>query len=150
MRQTRILLFMALLISVITACSNKAQVQNNELFKHFSGELLSVVNQKDSKYSHNLGILYTVTIINTSPSMKEEYKEYNESNQTDAEFVVITDRTRIFRKIKDSTKQLITPEELELAKGNEMLSKGPKIEYWIRPMNKHLNDLEAIEITVMN
>lgn len=151
MKQKRIFIFLiTFLFFAITACSNKTEVQLDEFFTQFKGELLSVVNQKDSKYSKDLGILYTVTIINPSPTMKEGYVEYNESNQTDSEFIVITDRTKIFRKVDDRTKQLITAEELQLAKGKDILSKGPEIEYWIRPMNDHRNNLEAIEVIVLN
>lgn len=140
--QKRIYVLLILMfVFVLTSCSNKPKVHYDEYFQEFNGKLLSVVNQKDNKYNKDLGVLYTVTVSNTTPSMKEQFKEYNVSNQANDDLFAITNRTIIFKQVNQTTKQLISAEELEL-------NRGHRIQCWIQPMTNHPYNLEAIEVMV--
>ncbi|ANY75271.1 hypothetical protein BBD41_23330 [Paenibacillus ihbetae] len=102
-----------------------------------------MVNQENNKASKESGVTHTVTLVNASPTPKDYFDEYKQSNRTTVEIISITKRTRIFRMVDGDRKQLIDAGELE---GNI----GNKIEFWVQPIKGHLHELEAIDITVLD
>ncbi|WP_127490696.1 hypothetical protein [Paenibacillus glycanilyticus] len=106
----------------------------NNKFTKFTGELLSVVKQKDSSF--------TVTVIKAYPST-ENFKEYREFNLISGDFFYITKRTIIYKKNKEDEKEIINAIELEK-------NRGKQIEFWINEMPDQKYQLEEIEVTILN
>lgn len=130
-----------LITLIISGCSKAEVNMQDEFFDHYSGELFSIVNQEKSKDLKNMGILYMVTLLDTEPSMREQYKTYNESNQASGDIIIVSQRTKIFKVINQNRKQLMNIDEL-------INNKGKKIEYWVQPLVEHPEWLEAIEINI--
>lgn len=137
-----VLIGSVLLAIIVSGCSGQKE-DKEEFFQKFSGEILSVVNQEKNKASKESGVTHTVTLVNASPTPKDYFDEYKQSNRTTVEIISITKRTRIFRMVDDDRKQLIDAGELESNIGN-------KIELWVQPIKGHLHELEAIDITVLD
>jgi hypothetical protein len=134
---------MVILLStlIFSGCTKDEVNIQDEYFDQYSGELFSIVNQEENKYFSELGILYTVSLINVEPSMRDSYIAYNESNQTIEEMIIVSDRTKVFRMIDQNRKQLIQNEEVKHYMGK-------KIEYWVQPLKEHPEWLEAIELNI--
>jgi len=128
---------------LVSGCSGQKE-DKEEFFQKFSGELLSVVNQEKNKASKESGVTHTVALVNASPTPKDYFDEYKQSNHTTVEIISITKRTRIYRMVDGDRKQLISAGELE---SNNI---GNKVEFWVQPIKGHLHELEAIDITVLD
>ncbi len=142
LRSVRSLFAIILLLVILSGCTANDEVYSGN-FEKFTGELITVVNQKGNKYSKEVGILYTVTVVNAPSSMRDKFNDYSASNGTNEDFFVITKRTRIFKEVDSERRQLISAEEFEL-------NRGQNIEFWIQPIKGNLHELEAIEIIVLN
>lgn len=122
-------------------CAKSEVIPHDEHFYRFTGDLMSVVESKNNSFNE-LGILSIVTVSKSIPTL-DQFKDYKMYNGAPEDFINITKRTVIYRRIDDQHKQLINPVELELHRGKQ-------IEYWVKPLNNHTELLEAIEITLLN
>ena len=130
---------------IISGCSGvvlKDELNvTDEYFEHFNGELFSVIKHEEDKKQNIFKNYYTVTLVNSDASMRERYMPYNESNQTNEDIIVVSDRTKIFGMVDENRKKLINKDKL-------IEYKGKRIDYWIQPLKGHPEWLEAIEINI--
>lgn len=128
-------------IFLLVGCSSSDEVQpENVKYYHFIAEVDSITDQTRNNTEKNLfKIDYTLNIKNFNPT-EQAFKEYNDSykgQSQEIKQIQITNQTRIYIVDRESNKTSSQPSEL---------TKGDKIEFWVRPYPSAKILLEAIEI----
>lgn len=132
------------IIYLLVGCSSSDQDQPvNEKYYHFTSEVDALTDQtKNRTEKDSFKINYSLSIKNFNPT-DEAFKEFNESYKGQSQEIrqiQITDQTRIYIVDSQSNKISTLPSEL---------TKGDKIEFWVRPYPSVESLLEAEEINIL-
>jgi hypothetical protein len=132
------------IIYFLVGCSNSVDVQPvNEKYYHFIAEVDGVTDQvKNNTKKETFKINYTLNIRNFNPTeqaLKEYIDSYKDQDQ-EIKQIQITDRSRIYKVDSHGNKISSQPSEL---------TKGHKIEFWVRPYPSVNILLEAEEIDIL-
>src|SRR5687767_4936789 len=86
------------LSSILSACSQDEKKFESETLYHHSGEMLSLVDQRENDYSKETGILYTLMLLDFRPKepvFEKFLDSYSGSSERNGH-IVITERTKIY------------------------------------------------------
>ncbi|QYR22976.1 hypothetical protein KZ483_08625 [Paenibacillus sp. sptzw28] len=148
---SKMLLLCVFLSSILSACSQDDNEFESETLYHYSGEMLSLVDQSKSDYSKELGILYTLMLLDFRPQepvFEKFIDSYSGSSERNGH-IVITERTKIYIPKDTNLKTLISASEL----GKHVKPTGagdyPKLEFWVTPYKESDYEVEAVEINLL-
>ncbi|KRE33498.1 MULTISPECIES: hypothetical protein [Paenibacillus] len=140
-----------LLVTFLTACGKEHSFESETLY-FYSGEMLSLVDQRENEYSKDKGILYTLTLTDFRPK-EPVFQKFIESYQsvTGKEgHISFTERTKIYaRSQTTNTKTSIPVSDLYQVLKPTGSGDYPKIEIWVTPYKKGESDVEAVEVVLL-
>lgn len=131
-----IIVFFLLVIVLMSACSKEKEFIP-ETYYHYSGEMISLINQHGNKYAEKDGILYTLMLLEfrpQEPAFEKFLVQYNGHSGKEGH-VVLTKRTQIYEQNKDSSKTTIPISTLMAAVKPVVSEDYPDIEMWVLPIN---------------
>ena len=138
-------------LAILSACAKKQSFESETLY-FYSGEILSLVDQRESENSKDNGILYTLTLTDFRPQ-EPVFQKFIESYQsvTGKEgHISLTKRTKIYsRSQATNTKTSISIAELYQVLKPIGSGEYSKIEFWVTPYKKVESDVEAIEVVLL-
>jgi hypothetical protein len=132
------------IIFLLVGCSSSVEVLPvNEKYYHFTSEVDALTDQtKNNTEKDSFKINYSLSIKNFNPT-DEAFKEFNDSYKGQSQEIIqiqITNQTRIYKVDSQGNKNSTQPSEL---------TKGDKIEFWVRPYPSVKSLLEAEEIDIL-
>jgi hypothetical protein len=145
----KIILFCIFLSFILSACSQGVKKFEPETLYHYSGEMLSLVNQKENEYSKKLGILYTLMLLDFRPQELVFEKFSYKDTPGRQGHIVITERTKLYIQTKTNLKTLISISELNKYVKPTGSGDYPKLEFWVTPYKKANYEVEAVEINLL-
>ncbi|RIX51207.1 hypothetical protein D3P08_17170 [Paenibacillus nanensis] len=145
MRNTFVIFLLILIL--MSACSKEKEFVP-ETYYHYSGEMISLINQHGNEYAEKDGILYTLMLLKFRPQEPgfEKFLEQYSQHPGKEGHVVLTKRTKIYEQDNDSSKTTIPISTLMAAVKPVFSEDYPDIEMWVAPFKANPYDVEAIEV----
>jgi hypothetical protein len=146
------ILICSFLITFLSACGEEQAFESETLY-FYSGEMLSLIDQRENEYSKDRGVLYTLGLTDFRPQ-EPAFKKFTESYQgnTGKEgHISFTERTKIYSRSKDTNTKTSIPVS-DLFQVLKPIGSGdyPKIEIWVTPYKKGEYDVEAVEVVLLH
>ncbi|MFD2116302.1 hypothetical protein ACFSTH_08555 [Paenibacillus yanchengensis] len=145
------ILLCCVLAIFLSACGKKQSFESETLY-FYSGEMLSLVDQRKNEHSQANGVLYTLMLTDFRPQ-GPVFQKFIESYQgaTGKEgHIVLTKRTKIYTRSPSTNTKISIPVS-DLYEFIKPVGAGdyPKIEFWVTPYKKVESDVEAVEVILI-
>jgi hypothetical protein len=147
----KIVLFCITFSFLLSACSQNDKFHSETLY-YYSGQMLSLVDQGKSDYSKELGIRYTLMLVDFRPQemVFEKFRESYKGASNNNGHIVITDRTKVYIRNETNSKTLISVTDLYKYIKPVGSEDYPKIEIWVTPFRKSDYEIETVEIVLLH
>jgi hypothetical protein len=139
----------------LSSCSQNSGEQHGEILYYYTGELMSLVDQRKEPINKEEGITYTMTMDHFHPT-EDDFDKANSTYPEGYEgtrHVNFTARTKVYIQ-KGNKKTLTTPSDLDKYTKTIEIPRSPetqyqKLEVWITPYKKNDWYIEAVEVVVL-
>ena len=134
------ILFVLILFS--SACANQASNQENEISYWYTGDFISLVDQRKEPINKEMKVEYTLQMEKFNP-IEEIFNKYNSQFSEDNDkykHVEITKRTMIY-EYHNNIRKVVPAENIRESK---------RLELWINPYKHSEYMIEAVEIYILS